>query len=110
MCSHLAPIVPAVSVQSQLSSVGLGVCVRSVCIMCVRGVCVGQGQRQGQMWSQGRFSSQWVFPAELLRGTGMQRTEQCCSCCRHSDGQVRGGQGQAVGGRVTQVDWLLVLR
>lgn len=105
--SHLAPVVSAVSVQSQLGGVcvGLGVCVGSVCIVCVKCVCVRQ--RQGRVW--GRFGSQRVLPAELLGRAGMQRAEQCRGRRRHSDGQVRGGQGQALRGRVTQVHRLLVL-
>ncbi len=108
--SHLAPEVPAVSVQLQLWGVceGLRVCVGSVCMMRLKGVCVWQWQ--GRVWSQRRFGSQWVLPAELLRCVGMQSAKQRRRCRRHSDRQVGGGQGQPLRGRVTQVHRLLVLR
>lgn len=75
--------------------------------MCVKCVCVWQ--RQGWVWSQRRFGSQRVLPAELLGRVGMQSAEQRGRRRRHGDGQVRGGQGQPLRGRVAQVHRLLVL-
>lgn len=102
--SHLAPIVPAVLVQAQLGAVHVRVRIGRVCDVCLR-----VREWQAEVRGEGRFGGQRVLPAELLGRSGMQGAEQGCRRRRHSDRQVRGGEGQALRGRVAQVHRLLVL-
>lgn len=103
--SHLASVVPAVAVQSQL----IVVCLCVVCLCVVRVCVVRVRQGQGGVRHQRRFGGQRVLPAQLLGGVGVQGAQQRRRRRRHGDGQVGGGQGEALGGRVAQVDRLLVL-
>lgn len=96
--SHLAPELPAVPVQPQL-------CVVRLCVSVWRA-----RQRQGRVRRQGVLGSEGVLSAELLRRAGVQRAEQCGRRRGHRDGQVRRGQGEALGGRLAQVHRLLLLR
>lgn len=100
--SHLAAIVPAVPVQAQLGAVHVRMRVGSVCS-------VRLWEWQAEVRRQGRLGTQRVLPAELLRRSGVQGAQQGRRRRRHGDRQVRGGEGQALRGRVTQVHGLLVL-